>query len=184
MRIISPRNVILRMGTRVYIAAPTHKNKNSFLEFIHRNEDYHKPWLYHSFDDRYYDHYLKRIKRGVTQGCFAFEIDTNTLIGVININNILLGGIGSASLGYCGDKLHAGQGLMAEAMDLVLEYAVENIGLHRLEANIQPENIPSLKLVQKVGFRREGFSPKYLQIGGKWCDHERWAILDEEVLGL
>ena len=182
MRIIAPRISPLRMGTRVYISAPTQKNKPDFLDFIQRNEDYHKPWLYHSYDKAYYDHYLKRIKRGVTQGCFVFDIQTDGLVGVININNILLGGIGSASMGYCGDEARAGQGYMAEGMLLTLQYAIENIGLHRLEANIQPGNIPSLNLVRKLGFRQEGFSSKYLQIGGEWCDHERWAILDEDII--
>jgi len=66
-------------------------------------------------------------------------------------------------------------------MRLVLDYSFTTLGLNRLEANIQPENIASRRLVQKLGFRKEGFSPKYLQIGGKWCDHERWAILAEEI---
>ena len=181
MRIIAPRISPLAIGARVYISAPTQKNKPDFTDFIRPNENYHKPWLYHSFDKGYYDHYLKRIKRGVTQGFFVFDIQTDELVGVININNILLGNIGSASMGYCGDAAHTGQGYMADGMLLALSYALEKMGLHRLEANIQPGNIPSLNLVRKLGFRREGFSPKYLQIHGEWCDHERWAILDEDI---
>jgi len=181
LRILSPRKSPLRVGRLVYIVAPAAQYKHTYQNFIRRNEDYHKPWVYHSFDLSYFDQYLTRIKRGVTQGFFVFENDTGNLVGVININNILLGTISSASLGYYGDKDYAGRGHMTEGMMLALDYAVADLGLHRLEANIQPDNIPSLKFVKNIGFRREGFSPKYLKIGGKWRDHERWAILDEDI---
>lgn len=153
-----------------------------YLAFLKRNENFHKPWVHHSIDPKYYGHYLKRIKRGVAQGCFIFDLKTDALVGVININNIQLGAMSMASLGYYGDESYAGRGYMTEGMGLVLRYAVENIGLHRIEANIQPKNIASKKLVRRLGFKKEGFSPKYMEIGGKWCDHERWTILDEEVL--
>ncbi|WP_339861057.1 GNAT family protein [Paremcibacter congregatus] len=172
----------LRMGERVKVMAPSRAMQAVYLDFLKRNVDYHQPWVYHSADPQYFDHYLARIKRGVTQGCFIFDRNTGHLIGVVNLNNIMLGVIRSASLGYYAEEAYAGQGYMREGMMLVLDYAVEQLGLHRFEANIQPDNIPSIKLVEKLGFRKEGFSPKYLQIGGKWRDHERWAILDEEIL--
>ncbi len=181
INIIAPRGP-LRMGQRTYITAPTGRQAAEYREFLNRNMAYHKPWVHHSTDPDYFDQYLRRIKRGVTQGCFVLEVKSDRLLGVININNILLGPIRSASLGYYGDRNYAGTGHMTEAMGLVLKYAVEDLGLHRLEANIQPGNIPSIRLVQKLGFTKEGFSPKYLQIAGKWRDHERWAILDEDIL--
>jgi len=180
INIIAPRSA-LHVGERCYIEIPTRQKMAMYQDFLTRNESYHKPWVYHSFKQEYYDHYLKRIKRGVLQGCFIIDLQTNSLVGVININNILLGPMRMASLGYYGDAAYAGKGYMTEGMGLVLKYAFEDLGLHRLEANIQPENTPSIKLVQKLGFRKEGFSPKYLQIGGKWCDHERWAILEGET---
>lgn len=179
--ILAPRGP-LRIGERVYIEVPTRKRAQAFLDFIQRNEDYHKPWVHHSFDPRYYDFYLKRIKRGVTQGCFVCDVKTNRILGVINLNNILLGSLCMASLGYYGESASAGKGYMTEGMGLVLRYAIEDLGLHRIEANIQPDNLASKKLVQRLGFTKEGFSPKYMQIGGKWRDHERWAILKEDVL--
>jgi len=68
---------------------------------------------------------------------------------------------------------------MSEGLRLVLRHAFGTLGLHRLEANIQPENHDSVRLVRGAGFRREGFSPRYLKILGRWRDHERWAITAE-----
>jgi ribosomal-protein-alanine N-acetyltransferase len=72
---------------------------------------------------------------------------------------------------------------MRTGLGLVLDEAFGSLGLHRVEANIQPENQASIRLVQKCGFRREGFSPRYLKIVGQWRDHERWALLTEEWTG-
>jgi len=74
---------------------------------------------------------------------------------------------------------HRGQGYMSEALDLVLHEAFVTLGLHRLEANIQPANRGSLALARRAGFVLEGFSPGYLKIAGEWRDHERWALRSE-----
>ena len=85
-----------------------------------------------------------------------------------------------AYAGYYAHQAHAGNGYMREGLDLLLRHAFRTMGLHRLEANIQPENAPSIALVRGAGFRLEGFSPRYLKIGGRWRDHERWAITVED----
>ena len=68
---------------------------------------------------------------------------------------------------------------MSEAIRLILRYAFKQLKLHRIEANIQPHNSASIAVVRKYGFTKEGFSPKYLKISGRWRDHERWAIIKE-----
>jgi ribosomal-protein-alanine N-acetyltransferase len=73
---------------------------------------------------------------------------------------------------------------MSAGLALVLRQAFRQLGLHRVEANIQPDNARSIALVRRLGFRREGFSPRYLKLGGRWRDHERWALLREEWRGL
>jgi len=77
----------------------------------------------------------------------------------------------------------AHRGMMTQAVRLMARYAFDEIALHRLEANIQPANLASIALVQRVGFRKEGFSPRYLQINGVWCDHERWALSESDLTG-
>jgi ribosomal-protein-alanine N-acetyltransferase len=70
---------------------------------------------------------------------------------------------------------------MTAAMILLLRHAFRSLKLHRLEANIQPGNTASVALVKRCGFRKEGFSPRYLKVGGRWRDHERWAITREDL---
>jgi [ribosomal protein S5]-alanine N-acetyltransferase len=101
------------------------------------------------------------------------------IVGVVNVSEIVRAAFQSAYLGYYAFRPHAGQGYMTEGLALVLRHAFRSLGLHRLEANIQPGNDPSRKLVRRLGFRKEGFSPRYLKIGGRWRDHERWAIVRE-----
>jgi ribosomal-protein-alanine N-acetyltransferase len=101
------------------------------------------------------------------------------IVGVVNVSEIVRGAFRSAYLGYYGFAPHAGQGYMTEGLGLVLRHAFRQLGLHRLEANIQPGNRASRALVRRLGFRREGFSARYLKIGGRWRDHERWAIVRE-----
>jgi ribosomal-protein-alanine N-acetyltransferase len=69
---------------------------------------------------------------------------------------------------------------MSAGVRLAVDHAFHHLGLHRLEANIQPDNQASIHLVKKLGFRKEGFSPRYLRINGDWRDHERWAITVED----
>jgi len=141
-----------------------------------RNKGFHKPWVYHGDPDQYF----QKIEVGRTIGLFLWEATEQLLIGVININEPVLGALKSAYLGYYIDAKFAGQGHMTEGLALALNYAFSVRGFHRLEANIQPANLASIGLVKRLGFRREGFSPKYLCINDVWCDHERWAILAED----
>ena len=94
--------------------------------------------------------------------------------------HITRGSLQSAYLGYAVGSTFAHQGYMREGIDLVLQEAFLTVRLHRIEANIQPGNQASIALARGAGFSREGFSPRYLKIGGRWRDHERWAILAED----
>ena len=105
-------------------------------------------------------------------------VGTDEIVGVININNIVRGSFLSASLGYYSSAKHQGLGYMTEALELVVQFAFEQLGLHRIEANIQPDNRASRNLVQRCGFVLEGESKEFLYINGGWRDHERSVRTD------
>lgn len=143
----------------------------------------HEPWVYPCRDQAGFLAYLNRSDGDGTVGYIARDRDSGRIVGVVNLNEIVRGYFQSAYLGYYGMVGLERRGLMSEAVSLVVSHAFEELGLHRLEANIQPDNTRSLALVRRLGFRREGYSPRYLEIGGEWRDHERWAILAEEWRG-
>jgi ribosomal-protein-alanine N-acetyltransferase len=99
---------------------------------------------------------------------------------VVNISEIVRGIFQSAYLGYYAFEPLAGHGLMRQGLGRVIDHAFDKMRLHRLEANIQPQNRRSIRLVRSLGFRREGLSRRYLRIAGHWRDHERWALLAED----
>jgi [ribosomal protein S5]-alanine N-acetyltransferase len=101
-------------------------------------------------------------------------------VGSVNLSEIVRGRFENAYLGYQVGAPFARQGYMTEALALALRIAFGPLRLHRVEANIQPRNVASIALVRRAGFRREGLSRRYLKIGGRWRDHERWALLVEE----
>lgn len=122
--------------------------------------------------------------RRTTAGDFVslvgWRIDDNTLAAVVNLSQIVRGGFQSCYCGYYANAATAGNGLTRETLELSLRHAFGAEGLHRVEANVQPDNARSLALVRRVGFRHEGFSPRYLHIDGAWRDHERFAITVED----
>jgi ribosomal-protein-alanine N-acetyltransferase len=104
---------------------------------------------------------------------------TRELAGFINLNEIVRGPYQRGLLGYGAFTPSAGQGYMSEALHLMIGYAFDELGLHRLEADIQPINVASQRLVEKAGFRNEGMSPGFILINGEWMDHQRWALTNE-----
>jgi uncharacterized glyoxalase superfamily protein PhnB len=103
------------------------------------------------------------------------------LVGAINVSNIVRGSFLSAFLGYWAFAGGEGQGLMTDALTTAVTHAFDVLGLHRLEANIQPANDRSIALVHRCGLQYEGFSPKYLMVDGAWRDHNRYAIAREDL---
>jgi ribosomal-protein-alanine N-acetyltransferase len=143
----------------------------------------HEPWVFPCRDQASFQGYLARCDGERNIGFIARERASKRIVGVVNLNEIVRGFFQSAYMGYYGMSGMNGRGLMAEAVSLVVTEAFEELGLHRLEANIQPKNEPSRALVKRLGFRQEGYSPRYLKIDGDWRDHERWAVLAEDWRG-
>ena len=115
-------------------------------------------------------------RRGANVSLLARERPGGALVGVVNISEIVMGAFRSAYLGYWGYASSGGRGLMTEALREAVRFAFDELGLHRVEANIQPGNVRSVALARRAGFTQEGFSPDYLFIDGAWRDHERWAL--------
>lgn len=106
---------------------------------------------------------------------------TMSLIGQVTIGAIAWGSARMAPIGYWIDRSFAGRGLMPVAVALASDYCFFVLGLHRLEINIRPENVASLRVVEKLGFRLEGERPRLLHINGDWRDHLSFALTVEEV---
>ncbi|WP_442853056.1 GNAT family N-acetyltransferase [Arthrobacter sp. 35W] len=105
------------------------------------------------------------------------------LVGQLTVSSIVWGSAMMATLGYWVDKDRAGRGIAPTAVAMATDHCFGTLGLHRMEINIRPENAPSLRVVEKLGFRYEGLRPRYLHINGAWADHESFALTAEEVPG-
>lgn len=106
--------------------------------------------------------------------------ENERVIGSISFSQVALGAFRSCYLGYGMDQRHAGRGLMTEALTACISYIFRDMGLHRIQANVMPANTASIKLLERLGFRREGFHEKYLKINGRWEDHISYAVLNPE----
>ena len=158
---------------------PSIRRRDEFLSAARRSRSLHGKWTSAPQTRTDFDIYLKRFRRKTHLGYWVIT-EERELAGVINISEIVRGHFCSAYLGYYAFAPHHGRGYMTRGLGAVLLDAFRKQGLHRLEANIQPGNISSRSLVERLGFRLEGFSPRYLKIAGRWRDHERWAITAEE----
>lgn len=106
-----------------------------------------------------------------------FLVDTDELIGIIELTEVVRGSLQSCWLGYCLDHSHNGHGYTTEAVRPVVDHAFEILKLHRIEAGVMPHNIGSIRVLEKAGFHKEGLSKKNVKINGRWEDHLHFAIL-------
>ena len=170
----------LLSGERVGIRRPTEADAAEFVALMRASAELHQRWgEYPTTVDKFRE-YLRRRALPDQEGFLVCDRQSGAIAGVININSIVRGFFQSGYLGYYVGEPFARRGYMTEGLSLVIRYAFDELKLHRLEANIQPENVASIALVRKLGFRHEGFSPRYLRINGEWRDHERWALLADE----
>lgn len=126
-----------------------------------------------------YAAYVERACRETNAYFLACRLEDGAIVGFLNVSEIVRGRLQSGFLGYGGAVPFAGRGYLTEAMRLLLREAFTTLHLHRLEANIQPGNLGSIALAERCGFQYEGYSPRYLKVGGRWRDHERWAMTRE-----
>lgn len=170
----------LARGVRVVLTRPRVSDAREFLAAVAASRALHEPWVEPPSTTVAYRRFVTRARAQDHATFFARARADDRLVGVVNVANIVEGSFRSAHLGYYGFTGATGSGRMTEALHLVVDHAFTRMGLHRLEANVQPGNARSRALVARLGFRLEGFSPRYLEIGGAWRDHERFAITAEE----
>lgn len=163
---------------RVAIRRPILEDKTGLIAANIESREYHLPWVEPFTDEASFHEWFDRFENDRYAGFVIVEKSSGDIAGIINLNEIIRGSFQCAYLGFYGMARFSGQGLMAEAMGGVIKIAFDDLGLHRLEANIQPGNTRSIALVKRLGFTHEGFSPHYLRVGGEWSDHERWALLN------
>jgi ribosomal-protein-alanine N-acetyltransferase len=111
---------------------------------------------------------------------FIIEYE-GSIAGQLNVSSMTYGSLSSATIGYWVSERFAGKGLTPAAVALATDYCFFTLGLHRMEICIRPENAPSLRVVEKLGFRYEGLRRRYIHINGDWQDHYCFALVAEEV---
>lgn len=175
-------------GTSVRLRYP---RASDYAEWRHTREasrEFLQPWeptwqedefSRQAFRDRL-AHYRREQRDGTARTFFLFPVRTETVLGGLTIGRISHGVSKSCQLGYWMGEMHAGQGLMAEALALVIPYVFDGLGLHRIEAACIPENTRSRRLLENAGFKREGTLRGYLKINGRWQDHYLYALLGSD----
>jgi ribosomal-protein-alanine N-acetyltransferase len=170
-------------ASRVYLRTPARSDRAEFVSLMRGSRTFHRPWATAPTDDEAFEAYLVDARRPDFEAMLVCRREDRAILGFFNLSHITRGSLQSAYLGYAVASKFANQGYMREGLELVIREAFLTLRLHRVEANIQPGNHASIALARGAGFTREGFSPRYLKIGGRWRDHERWAILAEDWRG-
>jgi [ribosomal protein S5]-alanine N-acetyltransferase len=170
-------------GNRVYLRPPHARDAEAFIAAAQASRKLHGQWTQAPATRERFAALVKRYApRTVSNhaGFLVLRRDDHSLVGVLNFSEIVRGAFQSTYLGYYAFAAQAGQGLMTEGMALGLDVAFRLLKLHRVEVNIQPTNKRSIALAERVGFSREGYSPRYVKIAGRWRDHARYAMLAED----
>lgn len=152
-----------------------------FLASVRASRALHHPWIDLADTPPRFAVLLARLERDDHRAYLVRHRPCGGTVGYVGISNIVRGAFQSAYLSYAAFSGHEGLGFMTTGVREVVRIAFHDLRLHRVEANIQPGNAPSIALVQRLGFMKEGYSPRYLLIDGEWRDHERWALRVEEA---
>ena len=159
---------------RIFLRHPQEADQDEYIALNRRSASFFRGLASPPTTPEKFAAFFRRTRLDSNASFFICRRSDGAILGSINLNEIVRSIFQSAYLGYQIGAQFAGQGYMTEAIALMLRHAFIDLKLHRLEANIQPGNVPSIALVKRAGFVKEGFSRKYLKICGRWRDHERW----------
>ena len=171
------RSERLPRGEHVHLRRLEAADQTAYLRSVRSSRSLHRPWSYPP--DNATD-FATQLNRPDSEVLLICRNEDDALAGMASLGHIVFGNLRGAYLGYSAFVPFDGQGYMTEGLGLALHHAFGTLRLHRIEANVQPDNTRSIALVERLGFRREGYSPRYLKIGGRWRDHVRYAILADE----
>jgi [ribosomal protein S5]-alanine N-acetyltransferase len=177
---VSDRRALAR-GDRVVLRRVDDDDEAEFLERSRASRSLHRPWRTPLDTSEGFRALVRRSRDLDVETMLVCRREDGAIAGVFDLSQIHRGAFDNAYLGYYAFVPHAGRGYMREGLDLTVRHAFGAMRLHRLQANIQPGNQRSIGLATAGGLRREGFAPRYLKIGGRWRDHEMWAITAEDV---
>lgn len=175
-------------GREIYLRLVKVEDAAKMLAYYRSNRNFLAPWEPKWPEDFFtlegQRQRLEGLERAVQndQG-YPFGIflkHNNKLIGRVNLSSVGRGFFLSANLGYSMDWRYNGRGYMTEAVRLILGFAFEDLGLHRIQAATLTHNHGSMRVLEKTGFRREGTALRYLKINDQWQDHHIFAITAEE----
>jgi len=173
-------------GVRIYLREPVNGDYKAWASLRAESREFLTPWEPSwNADDLERSSFRLRIRRyqeeaqsGTGYPFFIFRNSDNRLVGGITLGNIRRGVAQSGQIGYWSGAPFAGQGYMTEAIGLVIPFAFDQLRLHRLEAACIPSNARSIRLLEKVGFQREGLLRSYLKINGMWQDHFLYSLIE------
>jgi [ribosomal protein S5]-alanine N-acetyltransferase len=176
------------VGDRVVLRAPQMSDYGEWSALREASRDFLTPWEpTWPPDDLTRGSYRRRVKRytedqrsDLAYPFFVFRKDDNVLVGGLTLANIRRGCAQTGNLGYWTGAAHARRGYMTAAVKCFLPFAFQTLRLHRVEAACIPANVASIRLLEKTGFRREGFAREYLCIDGVWQDHLLYARLKHD----
>ncbi len=169
---------------RVHLRLPRRADAATFIAAALASRRLHGAWVTPPTTAREFAAFVRRYggRRRVADhvSYLVLNADDDGLVGTFNFSQIVRGALQSAFLGYYGFAAYTRHGLMTEGFVLALDRAFGELGLHRVEVNVRPENVRSIALVERIGFDREGYSRRYLKLAGRWRDHVRFAMLGED----
>lgn len=160
---------------------PRRADAAEFVEAVARSRSSLHPWISAPDTEERFLMVLERASVTYVPSVLVLE-ESGAIVGAMNLSEVCRGNFLNAYLGYYAFQPYAGRGHMARGLRLVLDFAFGDLALHRVEANVQPGNARSIRLLHAAGFEREGFSKGFLYIDGEWRDHERWAMRVEPYL--
>jgi [ribosomal protein S5]-alanine N-acetyltransferase len=176
----------------VRLRPPRRRDARAWSEVRLRNEQWLSPWEATSslrWADRNavaaWPSLLAALRKAARAGTMLPFVVTygSRLVGQMNVSNVVHGALRGCSVGYWIDSAVAGRGITPTALALVIDHCFTGVGLHRVQVDIRPENAASLRVVEKLGLRREGYFERFLDIDGAWRDHIAFAITVEELGG-